>query len=284
MSAEAGAEVVLEAAGVETPDPAPGDIERALGGPRDDDWVVSLRRGDDYMEAMIDGGGLWVECQDGERFLQARSRVDEETLRAMFLAFRDGSPGWRDLADWKEPPPARRGSPPGIVLGAALSIAFVVVAGVIAAIVTGKGGWIVLMFALLLPALIALAAAVKEAEARRAARWTKAQGRVVRSELVTEKRHGKEVRVPRVEYEFSVGFHKYAGRRLSLAEVIAEPEAMAALARYPVGARVPVYYDPADPGQSVIERELPPFFKAIWGAVAALTALILAAGWHYLSR
>lgn len=137
---------------------------------------------------------------------------------------------------------------------------------------------------LLFPGLIALATAVKVAEAQRAAKWTRANGRIIRSELVTENRHGKELKVPLVEYEFSVGFHKYRGKRVSLAEIIAGPDAVGTVARYPVGASVPVYYDPADPNKSVVDRDLPSFFRGIWVFVGVLTAVILAGGWYYLLR
>lgn len=287
MDATPETEITLHAKGVEKQAPSPEDVAAALQGPRDDDWSVTLWRGeDDYMEAMLDRGDLWVECEVDGRFLQARSHVDEAAMTAMFLAFRAGEESWRDLAEWKEPPPAaaRSPAPSGIILAAAAGIGLVVLLGVGLAIFTGNGGWVALMFALLFPGLIALAAAVKVAEARRAAKWTKASAKIVTSGLATEKRHDKEVKVPRVEYEFSVGFHRYRGKRVSLAEVVAGPDAVGTLARYPVGASVPVYYDPADPQRSVLDRELPSFFRGIWAAVGVLTAAILAGGWYYLLR
>lgn len=277
--------ITLEARGAEKADPTPEDIAAAIAGPRDDDWIVTLYRGDDaWIEVMLDEGDLWVETEVAGKFLQARSHVDEEKVKAMFLAFRDGGEGWRDLAEWKEPAatPRSDNKPPAVVLGAAAGIGVVIALGVGLANFTGKGGWLVVMFALLFPGIIALAAAVKMAEAKRAAKWTRANGRILRSELVTEERQEKLVKVPLVEYEFSVGFHKYRGKRVSLAEVIAGPDAVGTVARYPVGASVPVYYDPADPNKSVIDRDLPSFFAGVWIFVAVLTAVILAAGWYYL--
>lgn len=276
--------ITLEANGTEKADPTPEEIAVALAGPRDDDWFVSLWRGDDYMDAMLDAGALWVECEHEGKFLQATSHVDEESMKAMFLAFRDGSPAWRDLAQWKEPPPRAPQKPPAVILGAAAGIGIVLLGGVGTALATGNGGWVVFMFALLFPGLIAMAAAVKMAEAQRAAKWTRANGKIVTSELVTEVRNGKELKVPRVEYEFTIGFHKHRGKRVSLAEIIAGPDAVGTVARYPVGTSVPVYYDPADPGKSVVDRELPSFFRAIWIVVGVLTAIILAGGWYYLLR
>ena len=286
MSTIAESKVVLRIGDRHVPDPTAEDIAKALAGPRDDDWIVTLDRGDDdFMEVMLDQGDLWVEVEEGGRFLQARSHVDERTVSSMFLAFRDGGQEWRDLAEWKEPAGvARSDKPPAIILGAAAGIGIVVFLGVGLAIFTGKGGWVVLMFALLFPAIIAMAAAVKMAEAQRAAKWTRANGRIVRSELVTEERQEKLVKVPLVEYEFTVGFHRYRGKRVSLAEVIAGPDAVGTVARYPVGASVPVYYDPADPNKSVVDRDLPSFFRGVWVFVGVLTAAILAGGWYYLLR
>lgn len=285
MATPAQAAVSLDAGGVENANPSGEDLFRALDGPRDDDWYVTLWRGDDYIEAMLDRGDLWIECEVGGRLLQARSHVDEAALRSMFVAFRDGAEAWRDLAEWKEPPARAAGArPPSIVLAAAAGIGLAVFLGVGTAIFTGNGGWVVLMFALLFPGIIALAAALKVAEAQRAARWTRGSAKIVRSELAMQKRHDKEVRVALVEYEFGVAFHRYRGKRVNFAEVIAGPDATGTVARYPVGKSVPVYYDPADPNRCVLDRELPSFFRGIWVVVGVLTAAILAGGWYFLLR
>jgi hypothetical protein len=273
----------LEHAGDTIENPTDADLARVLEGPRDDDWFLALNRGDDSMEVMIDAGELWVEVTEGDRFVQARSRLDEAVVRSMLESFRDGNERWRDLAMWQEPPPARRQTlkgPLGFIMGLALLIPLFL--GL--AIFTGNGGWVAVLFALALPGVIAAAAVVKLAEVKRAAAWKKASGRVSVSELATETRHGKEVQVPRIEYEYTIGFHKFVGRRVSLAELIAGSAAKEALARYPVGASVPVYYDPADPSTSVIERDLPAFMHSVWGLVAVMTAAIAFGAWWFLLR
>jgi hypothetical protein len=140
------------------------------------------------------------------------------------------------------------------------------------------------MFALLFPGIVGIAAAVKFAQAKRAATWTKATAQVMRSEIVTETRNGKEVKVPRVEYEFPVSFHRYRGSRVNFAEVISGVDAKETIARFRVGASVPVYYNPADPGESVLERELPPFMRGVWVVLGGLVAAILAVGLYLLLR
>ena len=276
-------QTTLEHAGNTIENPTDADIDGALDAPRDDDWFLSLHRGDDCMEAMIDAGELWVEVTEGDRFLQARSRIDAAKVKSMLASFRDGDRAWRDMALWKEPPPRRKDTlkgPAGIILGLVVALVSIALVGVF----SGKGGWIVVAFALAFPGIIAVAAAVKLGEAKRAASWTKASGRITRSELATEKRHDREVQVPRIEYEYKVGFHTLVGKRVNFAELIAGPQAREALARYPVGVSVPVYYNPANPSEAVIERGIPAFVHSVWGIVAVLTAGILFGAWWYLIR
>ena len=276
-------DTTLEHAGETIANPADADFDRLLSEPRDDDWFVALNRGDDSMEVMIDAGELWVEVMEGDRFVQARSHIDEAVVRSMLVSFRDGDHAWRDLALWKEPEPAKKDTlkgPAGLILGLVLTLVAIGILG----IATGKGGWIVVAFALAFPGIIAVAALVKIGEARRAASWSKASGRITRSELATETRQGKEIQVPRIEYEYRVGFHKLVGKRVSLAVVVAGVQAKEALARYPVGTGVAVYYNPANPSEAVIERGIPAFVHSVWGIVAVLTAGILFGAWWYLIR
>jgi hypothetical protein len=276
-------QTTLEHAGETVENPTDADIDRVLAGPRDGDWFMSLNRGDDAMEVMIDSGELWVEVTEDGRFVQARSQLDQARVRSMLLSFREGDHAWRDMALWKEPPPARKDTlkgPAGIILGLVLVLVAIALVGV----VSGKGGWIVVAFALAFPGIIAVATVVKLGEAKRAQSWTRASGRITRSELATETRQDRKVQVPRIEYEYKVGFHTLVGKRVSFAELLAGPQAKEAIARYPVGASVPVYFNPANPSEAVIERDLPPFVHSIWGIVAFLTAAILFGAWWYLIR
>ena len=276
-------QTTLEHAGNTVENPTDADIDRALEAPRDDDWFLSLHRGDDCMEAMIDAGALWVEVTEEDKFVQARSQLDQPLVRSMLLSFRNGDHAWRDMALWKEPPPRKKDTlkgPAGLILG----LVGIFVALVLVGIFTDKAGWMVVGFALMFPGIIAVATIVKVAEVNRAASWSKASGRITRSELATEKRQDREVEVPIMEYEYRVGFHTLVGKRVSFAEVIAGPLARETIARYPVGTGVPVYYDPANPSEAVIERDLPTFVHSIWGIVAALAAAILFGAWWYLIR
>jgi hypothetical protein len=84
------------------------------------------------------------------------------------------------------------------------------------------------------------------------------------------KRHqfaGEETKItntPSVAYDFSVGSQLFHGNRISLGFAPAD-NVSETLNRYPVGATVPVFYDPANPEESVLERKPPASLGCIWG-------------------
>ena len=88
------------------------------------------------------------------------------------------------------------------------------------------------------------------------------------------KRHDRDAKVPAIEYEFSVGFHPFRGTRVSIGEIMPDtPEVQAALGRYPVGGSATVYYNPANPKESVLERDLPANFGLIWIFIAVIAVV-----------
>lgn len=63
---------------------------------------------------------------------------------------------------------------------------------------------------------------------------------------------------PHVEYVYQVGGQEYRGKNITFGftQGYGSPgKAQEALARYPVGSQVSVYYDPSQPGESVLERK-----------------------------
>lgn len=144
------------------------------------------------------------------------------------------------------------------------------------------------IFAAAILALLVFAVVVKMRETQRAKNWQTASGKITRSEVRALKKNdidGKEnVRsVPAIAYEYNVKGKRYQGERINLAEIIPESDIEPLLARYPLGAQVTVYYDPSNPHQAVLERDLPPDFGkglagvfAFLGGGALLTLLILA--------
>jgi hypothetical protein len=126
-------------------------------------------------------------------------------------------------------------------------------------------------------------AAYRLAQARGAKGWREARGRVVSSDVETRETIGagqeKEKVVanyPRVVYEYTVDGQRHEGRRIGLIDPSPDVDVEQTLARYPVGAVVPVYYDADDAEHAVIDRGLPRGFGrvVIWALaiVPALTA------------
>ena len=63
---------------------------------------------------------------------------------------------------------------------------------------------------------------------------------------------------PVVEYTYPVGGQVYAGKRIAFGPVKASARsasAQAALAKYPLGGTVTVYYDPNNPAEAVLEKQ-----------------------------
>ena len=78
-----------------------------------------------------------------------------------------------------------------------------------------------------------------------------------------------------LRYEFQVEGKTYSGSRVDLAVEHGDSEVAQTLRRYPQGKIVPVYYDPKDPAQCVLERLDPAKLRGGWLAVAVLLALIV---------
>ena len=118
------------------------------------------------------------------------------------------------------------------------------------------------------PALILVAVVVKLWEVRAASRWPATTGRVVVSKVSSKRKKPGEpgynfndtevATSPLVEYEYKVDGRTLRCQRITIGEKIAGAELEATLARYPVGAEVTVYYDPARPNTAVLERDLSP--------------------------
>lgn len=132
------------------------------------------------------------------------------------------------------------------------------------------------IFAGMVVGALILAVVVKMREVRGAQSWRTTTGRVTRSEVRAQKRRDMDDRertrsVPSVGYEYTVNGKRFSGDRISLAEIIPESDIESTLDRYPVGKEVTVYYNPADPRQSVLERDLPvDFGKGLTGAFVVL--------------
>jgi hypothetical protein len=125
--------------------------------------------------------------------------------------------------------------------------------------------WVFYLILAAIPGVILFAVAYKLVEVRRARSWPSTPGRVVASgtEALPVPSGGPrstdtELRnFARVEYVYTVGGREYRCDRVSIGENTGNFEVPETSARYPVGKAVTVYYDPANPEQAVLERELP---------------------------
>jgi hypothetical protein len=117
-----------------------------------------------------------------------------------------------------------------------------------------------ILFGLLLGAVVGAIVFRSRRKARAAGAWPSTDGRVIEARVEQKTLPGDRPTIrfaPRIAYEYSVSGRAFRSTRVSFAETfwsIAPQSAQAMLARYPIGARVTVYYDPARPEEAVIER------------------------------
>jgi hypothetical protein len=281
-----------------TVDPRREDITRAVDQSGDDpDWFINLSDDDGYVEAERDERGRFrLTYHSGKARFDAAETVDAATLNRILLAYLGGDTSWRGKLAWqRQVSPAKAaeaaGEPPVwaiVAVVASLALIFVIVEVL-------PESWLErLPFAgttlgnialIALPMVVMVAAMVVNAmlKVRRARNWAQAPGRVIRSHMAARrppkgKEIGTVVNIPAVTYSFSVKGVTYQGTRVSLGDISGK-YAEEALARYPAGATVTVFYDPADPGDCVLEREAPK--GAVEGCGLLLLGVALLGGGFY---
>lgn len=133
-------------------------------------------------------------------------------------------------------------------------------------------------FACVVAAVLALAIGVKWWEIRRASRWLPAKGRILSSRVVQREVSAggssgdgrMELRnFPAVTYEYRVGKRTYRSDRYSIRENLGNTDVSETLAKFRKGAEVTVFYNPDEPSEAVIERDLPE------GAFQALSLVVV---------
>jgi hypothetical protein len=254
-------------------DPQPADIERAVDAAADKaDWRLELDNGeDDHIEAAVSPvGGYDVAFIDRGRRFVAAAPVDAASLKSLLTKYRDGDTDWREEADFvaeggkdaRERAARRVSSKPpvwAIILAAAAFFGLPLLWRWLP-----ESDWLrgALIVGGPITVMLVAMAANKALQLRRAAGWPQAAGRVTSSRVASrhERPFGKAMRVinfPDIEYEFSADGRKFTGQRIAIGEDTGGANIKATLTRYPVGAAVTVYYDPADPENCVLERKGP---------------------------
>lgn len=149
---------------------------------------------------------------------------------------------------------------------------------------SGLGGLISGMVSIpfIIVALVLVVIALRgRSRASTAKSWPQAAGRVVSAEIETRRNRSSNggtsiTHYPRIIYEYQVDGRTYRGDRFNLAEI--GRGNIGAVQRdvdkYPPGSSIMVYYNPADPYESVINPTAPSSKMLLW--VAAIIILMLA--------
>ena len=289
-----------------TANPSTDDIAQAIDAtPHPEDWYLVLDSDDDaYVEAAARPDGTYeVTASDGRRDLQADEPLETNRVKEILFKFLAGDAAWRDMGfSPVSAPEARDGSPARVARGGSGPPAWAlgIVIGTIAVVVLAallpwraylpfgdSDAFNIGLIAAPVVVLFIVAALVKLLDVRRASSWSTVAGRVVRSG--TEARRHRfageattVTTVPVVEYEFSVGGRAWRGSRISIGDDSGGANTEATLRRYPVGAAVSVYYDPGNPRNCVLERDIP---EGVGKGLILLVAFgaAVAAGIYYLA-
>ena len=131
----------------------------------------------------------------------------------------------------------------------------------------GASIWVALLY-VGPPAALLVFVAVLMARVRRAATWVEGRARITSSKVVAEHhRFGGDTtkvrNLPAVEYEFDPGAGPIHGDRITLGSQPSD-NVDEVVKRYPVGGSVPVFYDPRNPQDCVLERNPPASAGCIW--------------------
>jgi hypothetical protein len=81
-----------------------------------------------------------------------------------------------------------------------------------------------------------------------------------------------------VQYSYEVKGERYEGNRITPGLQWGGTGAEKVIDRYPVGARVTVYYDPKNPSEALLERNPPGYVLWLWVALIVLDVFLCGIG------
>lgn len=144
-----------------------------------------------------------------------------------------------------------------------------------------------LLFILFVPGLILVLVSRMTWKVRKAKSWLETSARILESKVEVERHRfgGDTTKVTNkayVTYEFKVGTQTVQGDTISIGDAPAD-RVDETLKKYPVGANVPVFYDPANPPDCVLERDPPASLGCIWtgaGLFILVYALVVLFFWN----
>jgi hypothetical protein len=111
--------------------------------------------------------------------------------------------------------------------------------------------------------------------------WPTTSGQVLASTIQYRRSGGSRSAYPLVMYAYQVEGRTYQSQRIYFGGVVGGSVMAGLVKKYPVGAQVPVYYNPQNPADAVLERSIP------MAKMLGLTGIILigvAAAVYLMSR
>ncbi|MEO8683352.1 MAG: DUF3592 domain-containing protein [Devosia sp.] len=150
--------------------------------------------------------------------------------------------------------------------------------------------WLLFGILMAMDGLVMVAAVTKYLEVKRASIWAAVPGKITssRSEARQVDRSsgtGRDRTVDfeirnfaTVTYEFRADGQKQHGNRISIAHDVGNYQVAEKLAKYPVGAKVTVYYDRNRPSDNVLEREMSMRAFEVTFLIGALVAAVAVLG------
>src|SRR5262245_35422989 len=129
--------------------------------------------------------------------------------------------------------------------------------------------------------IILLATIVKLRQQKIASKWPQTSGQVVQSKIEAREKRNMDGgtttgNYPLVVYEYEIEGKKYTCKKISVGEEAADFMVQETIAKYPVGMTVPVYYNPANPREAVLERDLPTGFGKGLGCIILFFVIVAA--------
>lgn len=267
------------------------DIRRAIPAkPPHEDWSISLTKDEgNWIEADVDTDDTYaLRYLEGKEVYEGRRTLDGRALADVLSRYLAGDERWRSDMEWHhwQPQPTAAAVAPtgpgrwslGPIIGVplALFVALYVIPLLLdwfgrlpwhrlprPSWLDPTGAKIVVGFFAACVALVLVAVIVKTIELRRVRRWPSVMGRIESSRpgfalsRMDDHEMPRNERIADIRYTFEVAGRSFQGKRVTLAEKTAESEVAGLLARYPTGKIVTVFYDPADPTNAVLEREMP---------------------------
>jgi Protein of unknown function (DUF3592) len=243
--------------------------------------VTVTRSGGFFLEAAPSGGGsgdlFSLACGDEQKGQRqfATAPVTRTQAKTLFSDFLDGGDAWRRQCRWRS-----RNTPAAASTAMPLIGSWRSSADCLAGVGAVAFMLVVVVVPMLFPAAVALALCIfvvgKARREVRVRRWPQANGRITASGLQPRRRRFRREatrldNIPSLGYEFSVAGRPYVGSRLGLNTEYGGVDIGALVARYPVGAIVPVYYNPADPNDCLLD----PFAnRGLSGDVLKLFAIL----------